>query len=101
MARRSRKNDSLLDDLFSLLVMVPWWVGPLLAMLFYCVLQWMVPAWFGSPDTDDPMNQVVTNFVGKFSPTIAPVVGVLVFRVGSCRIAEVAGSAKAGYADGD
>jgi restriction system protein len=63
--RRRRNNDApLLDALFELFTATPAWVGPLVAVLAFAFLRYLVPMMFaatsGSPDTGVIMRPVVS-----------------------------------------
>ncbi len=71
MSRR-RKDEGLLDDIFEMLCVVPAWVGPPVALLFYLVLQFLVPLVLPDGDTELP------SLVAGMSRTIALPFAVLV-----------------------
>jgi restriction system protein len=54
MAHRRQTKQSLVDDLFDLLLEVPAWVGPILAAVVFAVMRWVMPPLFmlGSGDND-------------------------------------------------
>lgn len=51
MARRKR-NEGFLDELHEFLLVVPSWVGPPLAILFYLILRFLLPAVLDGGDED-------------------------------------------------
>ena len=53
MARRQK--GILTDELFQILTMVPWWVGPILAGITFLVFRFLLPAVF-QPHSEDPMS---------------------------------------------
>lgn len=47
---RRRKDEGFFDDLYDMLLVVPTWVGPPLAMLFFLALRFLIPAIFGGSE---------------------------------------------------
>lgn len=45
-----RKKDSAMDDFFKFLVEMPWWVGPICAILMFVLLRFLTPAILGGGD---------------------------------------------------
>lgn len=43
MARRNQSERSSVDELFDLLLVVPAWVGPILAAVVFAVMRWVIP----------------------------------------------------------
>ena len=50
---RRRKDEGFLDDLYDMLLVVPAWVGPPLALLVFLVLRFLIPAIFGDSEKPD------------------------------------------------
>ena len=69
---RRKRNEGLLDQIFNILLVVPTWVGPLLALAFYVGFRFLVPAIFGG---DEPGIGTV---FAEANPAIAPWIGGLV-----------------------
>ncbi len=59
MARR-RKDEGFFDDLYDMLLVVPAWVGPPLALLFFLGLKCFIPTIFGSSEKLN-INSVVAS----------------------------------------
>ncbi len=47
MPRSRRKESSMAEDLFDMLLVLPVWAGPVLAMFVFVLLHWVVPAAIG------------------------------------------------------
>lgn len=69
---RRRKDEGLFDDLFEMFLVVPTWVGPPVALLFFLLLRFAIPAIFGSDGKPD-----MTTMIGGVARTIALPVGIL------------------------
>lgn len=48
MARRRKAKSSLATELLELLMLTPWWIGPLLAVLTFAAIRWLVPVWLSA-----------------------------------------------------
>jgi restriction system protein len=49
----SRRSDSsVLDDIYEILLVMPFWVGPILAAVAYAAMYWLIPYCFSSPNGD-------------------------------------------------
>ena len=72
MARR-RKDGGFFDDLYEMLLVVPAWVGPPLALLFFLVLRFLFPAIFGSSEKPD----IGTVVAGVAKGVALPVAGLV------------------------
>jgi restriction system protein len=80
MARR--KKESGLDTFFHFLVKMPWWIGPICAMLFFVLLRFIIPAILenvGKPD--DSMTKSFNIVLAPMSTKLAPLAGLLVFLI--------------------
>jgi len=55
---RRRKDDSFFDDLHAMFRVVPFWVGPPTALLFFLLLRFLVPAIFRSGSTPDVHSMI-------------------------------------------
>jgi len=83
MARRSRKkNESLFEEILTLVTILPWWGGPLVAALVYGFLALIVPAIFQANVTDSPVTSIPFNVFSRVSITIAPLVAGIILIVG-------------------
>lgn len=72
MGRRRGKETSLLDDLFDLLVVVPFWVGPSLALAAFVILRWLVPWSYSQPDPNNPTALTLHPKFSDFAVKVAP-----------------------------
>jgi len=74
--RRSRSSaDEAADALGDLLMLTPWWAGPLLALGFYVVVRFVAPLLFSA--ASEPAQAVL----GGLCPILAPLVAVLVLVI--------------------
>ncbi len=74
---RKRKDEGFIDELLEFLLIVPSWVGPPLALLFYLVLRFLLPAVL---DGGDEKTAIVGSVFGGLSQTLAlPLAGVVLF----------------------
>lgn len=80
MARGRSKKTGILDDLFGLLVSVPFWVGPLIALGVYAGLRWLVPWAITPADSDDVAKTLFATLSGLALP-VAPWVGGIVLLI--------------------
>ncbi|HNO80316.1 MAG TPA: DUF2034 domain-containing protein [Phycisphaerae bacterium] len=72
---RRRKDDDFFEELYELLLVVPAWVGPPLAGVFYLVLRLIIPAMFGGSEKPD-----ISTLVAGVSKGIAlPIAGLVLF----------------------
>jgi len=70
---RSRKNGySIFDDLFVLLMVVPIWVGPMLAGITYALFRWIVPACVGKQDDSDIVGKTISSIIFPLAIASAP-----------------------------
>lgn len=72
MARRSDTKSTFLDDLYDTLLVAPVWAGPLLAILAFAVLQWLIPWAFVPSDPKDLMAKTVFGTLAGLSVKAAP-----------------------------
>lgn len=72
---RRRKDEGFFDDLYEMLLVVPAWVGPPLAAVFYLVLRFLIPAIFGGSEKPD----IGTVVAGVAKGLALPVAGLVVF----------------------
>ena len=70
---RRRKDEGFFDDLYEMLLVVPAWVGPPLALLFFLVLRLLIPAIFGGSEKPD----VGTILAGVAKGIALPVAGLV------------------------
>ena len=85
MARR--RNTTLFDTLFQYLVVVPWWVGPMLAGLAYLSLHFAIPLLLGTGLRIEPKNNIVVPSVSllqALSIGLAPWASAFVLLVWGC-----------------
>ena len=68
---RRRRAESLIDVIFDILLSIPIWLGPILALLVYATLRFLWPIPFG---TDDPGKAIV----GGLGPAVAPWAGLAI-----------------------
>lgn len=71
MARRQER--SVLDDLFELLIDVPWWVGPILSAIAYAGFMWFVPWVFRPSEPTELIGTVLSQLAPTFAPWVAGV----------------------------
>lgn len=81
MPSRHRK-ESFFDDIYELLVVLPWWGTPIVAACAYALLTWGVPWLFTLNAADDPMMQIPAQVIPKVSINAAPWVAGLVLFLG-------------------
>lgn len=72
---RRRKDGSFSDDLYEMLLVVPSWVGPPLAMLFFLALRFLIPAIIGGSEKPS----VGTIVAGVAHAIALPVAGLVLF----------------------
>lgn len=70
---RRRKDEGFFDDLYDTLLVVPAWVGPPLALLFFLVLRFLIPAIFGGSEKPD----IGTVVAGLAKGVALPVAGLV------------------------
>ncbi|MEX0718158.1 MAG: restriction endonuclease [Planctomycetaceae bacterium] len=75
MGRSRRKKSSGLDDLFDFLVMMPTWVGPIVAFLAFAALRWFIPWAFTPSDPDDVVGIGIASTIGNVTVQVAPWAG--------------------------
>lgn len=77
-----RRKETGLDELFKFLVTVPWWVGPLCAVLAFIFLRLVIPAVLGNVGTpDDPTGKTFNAVLVPISTGLAPYAGLLVLVI--------------------
>ena len=72
---RRRKDEGFFDDLYDVLLVVPSWVGPPLALLFFLVLRFLIPAIFGGSEKPG----IGTVVVSVAQAVALPVAGLVLF----------------------
>ena len=72
---RRRKDEGFFDDLYEMLLVVPSWVGPPLALLFFLVLRFLIPAIFGGSEKPG----IGTVIAGVAQAVALPVAGLVLF----------------------
>lgn len=84
-----RKKESVLDDLFQVLLKTPWWVGPILAAVVFVFIRFIVPYILGHVGSkpDDPLAKGLSAGLSPLLSMLAPL-GCLVV-LGIWGIAEV------------
>ena len=70
MARRSR-DEGFFDDLYEMLLVLPTWVGPQLALLLFLFLRFLIPAIFGGGEKPDAGTVVAGVAKGVALPVAA------------------------------
>lgn len=84
MARRSRKNnETLFEEILTLVTVLPWWGGPLVAALVYGFLALIVPAIFMANATDSPVTSIPFGVFSKVSVSVAPLAAGIILLVGA------------------
>ena len=72
---RRRKDEGFFDDLYDMLLVVPAWVGPPLALLFFLLLRFLIPAIFGGSEKPD-----IATIMADLAQAVAlPVAGLVLF----------------------
>ena len=77
MARRNRDNP--LEQLFKMLVDLPWWCGPALAGFVYLFLRFVLPVVGGLGS--GPKPNLSSHFLAGFSITLAPFASLVVLAI--------------------
>ncbi|MCA9253725.1 MAG: DUF2034 domain-containing protein [Phycisphaerales bacterium] len=72
---RRRKDEGFFDELYEMLLVVPSWVGPPLAGVFYLVLRFIIPAIFRGGEKPD-INSILA---GVSKGAALPVAGLVLF----------------------
>jgi restriction system protein len=76
---RQRDEPNLINELFELLLVVPFWAGPIVAFAFFAGLRWLLPwAFSGELDPDDLVGKTAWPIISQVSALSAPWVGALV-----------------------
>lgn len=77
---RAKRNNSPIDELYETLLEAPRWAGPVLALIFYCGLRWLVPWAFTPSSSDDAMAKTMWTTLAGFANKAAPwaAIGVLI-----------------------
>lgn len=84
IARRGRKtNESLFEEILTLVTVLPWWGGPLVAALVYGFLTFIVPAIFMANATDSPVTTLPFEVFSKVSIRVAPLAAGIILLVGA------------------
>ncbi|MBL7648713.1 MAG: restriction endonuclease [Candidatus Hydrogenedentes bacterium] len=84
MPRLSRKNnESLFEEILTLVTVLPWWGGPLVAALVYVFLAMIVPAIFMANATDSPVTSLPFGVFSKVSVSVAPLAAGIILLVGA------------------
>ena len=80
-----RKENSFVDELFDLLLVVPIWVGPVLAAVVFVLLRWVIPAALGGSVGAQNMTSSAVGGLSMFAFKGAPWAGagVLMIWVGA------------------
>lgn len=75
MPRSRRRDESWTDELLALLTIAPWWVGPLLAGVAFCLFRWMIPVMMGGSGSSEDINKSLSgpfrHFVFSAAPWVA------------------------------
>lgn len=83
MARRRRSlGEEMLDDLFDLLMVLPWWGAVIVALLFYGLLQWLLPSVLLAAQPENPGLRMLPSTFARFSVAAAPYVAIVVLLLG-------------------
>lgn len=85
MPRSRRKEIGFVDELFDLLLVVPIWVGPLVAGVVFVLLRWVIPAVFGGSAGAQNMTSSAVGTLSMFAFKGAPWAGagVLLIWIGA------------------
>lgn len=77
-----RKKESGIDEFFRFLVAVPWWVGPICAVLVFMFFRLIIPAILGSVGKpNEPMGKTFNAVLVPISTGLAPYAGLLVLLI--------------------
>lgn len=71
MASKRGKEEGIDEIIFDILLMAPWWFGPILAALVYSLIYWGVPL-IPFPDGEVDLSKVLEPIVGEVARGIAP-----------------------------
>lgn len=75
-----RRDDSILDDLFAILLLAPWWLGPILAGMAYAGCTWVVPWFLTASAPDNPVHSLPSKVFSGAAPLVAQwIAGVMLF----------------------
>jgi restriction system protein len=77
---RSRKKESGLEGLFHIFTMTPTWVGPVVAVLSYLVVRYMIPSILERSEQGESTSAMTTT-LGTFARSFAPSVSALILLV--------------------
>lgn len=69
---RAKRNSSPIDELYETLLEAPRWAGPVLALIFYCGLRWLIPWAFTPSSSDDAMAKTMWTILAGFASKAAP-----------------------------
>ena len=76
MARRRSQEKPVVDELFGLLVTVPTWVGPILAVTVYAVSRWVLPWILAVAGSESTTTQSMWQVFSMFASGAAPLLGI-------------------------
>lgn len=87
MARRRQQEESLIEVLFDILRMAPFWVGPLLAGIVFGCMRWLIPWWLTSPPEagDDPTVSITNSLhttLAMLSQKFSGLAGIVFLLIG-------------------
>jgi len=75
------KKETPISGLFGLLTRVPFWVGPVLALLVFLILRYLVPSVFYRENPDSPMQSSMNKTLAGFARAIAPILAGVVLAL--------------------
>lgn len=83
----SKRRTSLLDDLQHLFLMVPWWVGPIVAVAVYTSFKFGIPLYLDrqmqhadNPNTE-MMHKTLSDILGPVAEKVAPLIAGVIILV--------------------
>lgn len=78
-----RKKESLLEDLFHVLLKMPWWVGPILAAVVFVFIRFIVPYILGHVGNkpDDPFAKIFSAGLSPLLSMLAPLACLVVLGI--------------------
>jgi len=83
MARRRQQEESPIDLLFQILRAAPVWVGPIVAIVVFATLRWLIPWWFASPREENPGSIAIPMYttIAMFAQQLSSLAAIVVLLI--------------------